>query len=60
MNTIGELAALATSFFFARTALIFTHTGGRSTRRSRTAYGSYFTLIDGPVRIVASNDSKNY
>jgi hypothetical protein len=27
MNFIGELAALATSFFFAITALIFTHTG---------------------------------
>jgi hypothetical protein len=27
MNFIGELAALATSFFFAMTALIFTRTG---------------------------------
>ncbi|HEY9528627.1 MAG TPA: hypothetical protein VIR02_16170 [Anaerolineales bacterium] len=27
MNFIGELAALATSFFFAMTALIFTQTG---------------------------------
>ncbi len=27
MNLVGELAALATSFFFAMTALIFTSTG---------------------------------
>ena len=43
MNFIGELAALATSVFFAMTALIFTHTGrevGRSVRKSRTACAS--------------------
>ena len=32
MDFSGELAGLATSFFFAMTALIFTMTGQRKTR----------------------------
>lgn len=49
MNFIGELAALATSFFFAMTALIFTHTGrevgSQVTNRIRLTFALIYLVI---------------
>lgn len=49
MELIGELAALATSFFFAMTALIFTSTGrlvgSQITNRMRLAFALIYLLI---------------
>src|SRR6266498_3192155 len=49
MNLIGELAALATSFFFAMTALIFTSTGrlvgSQVTNRMRLTFALVYLLI---------------
>jgi len=49
MNFIGELAALATSFFFAMTALIFTSTGrmvgSQVTNRMRLTFALIYLLI---------------
>ena len=49
MNLIGELAALATSFFFALTALIFTITGhmvgSQVTNRMRLTFALVYLLI---------------
>lgn len=49
MNFIGELAALATSFFFAFTALIFTKTGrmvgSQVTNRMRLAFALIYLVI---------------
>ena len=49
MNFIGELAALATSFFFAMTALIFTSTGrmvgSQVTNRMRLTFMLLYLLI---------------
>lgn len=41
MQFIGELAALATSFFFAMTALIFIQRDAWSVHKSRTACAFY-------------------
>jgi drug/metabolite transporter (DMT)-like permease len=49
MNLIGELAALATSFFFAMTALIFTSTGrlvgSQVTNRMRLTFALVYLLV---------------
>jgi drug/metabolite transporter (DMT)-like permease len=49
MNLIGELAALATSFFFALTALIFTATGrmvgSQVTNRMRLTFALIYLII---------------
>ena len=49
MDFIGELAALATSFFFAMTALIFTHTGrmvgSQVTNRMRLTFALIYLVI---------------
>lgn len=49
MNLIGELAALATSFFFATTALIFTMTGrmvgSQVTNRMRLTFALIYLMI---------------
>ena len=49
MNFIGELAALATSFFFAMTALIFTSTGrmvgSQVTNRMRLTFALIYLVI---------------
>ena len=49
MNFIGELAALATSFFFAMTALIFTQTGrmvgSQVTNRIRLTFALIYLVI---------------
>ncbi len=49
MNFIGELAALATSFFFAMTALIFTGTGrmvgSQVTNRMRLTFALIYLII---------------
>ncbi|MEO8356083.1 MAG: hypothetical protein ABI621_09220 [Chloroflexota bacterium] len=49
MNFIGEIAALATSFFFAMTALIFTMTGrmvgSQVTNRMRLAFALIHLMI---------------
>ena len=49
MNFIGELAALATSFFFAMTALIFTSTGrmvgSQVTNRIRLTFALIYLMI---------------
>ena len=49
MNFIGELAALATSFFFAMTALIFTSTGrlvgSQVTNRMRLSFALIYLII---------------
>lgn len=49
MNLIGELAALATSFFFAVTALIFTQTGrmvgSQVTNRVRLTFALIYLVI---------------
>ena len=49
MNLIGELAALATSFFFAMTALIFTKTGrmvgSQVTNRLRLTFALIYLVI---------------
>lgn len=49
MNLIGELAALATSFFFAFTALIFTKTGrmvgSQVTNRMRLSFALLYLII---------------
>lgn len=49
MNFIGELAALATSFFFAFTALIFTTTGrmvgSQITNRMRLTFALVYLVI---------------
>jgi drug/metabolite transporter (DMT)-like permease len=49
MKYIGELAALATSFFFAITALIFTHTGravgSQITNRMRLTFALTYLII---------------
>lgn len=49
MNFIGELAGLATSFFFAMTALIFTATGrmvgSQVTNRMRLAFALLYLVI---------------
>lgn len=49
MNFIGELAALATSFFFALTALIFTMTGrlvgSQVTNRMRLTFALIYLII---------------
>jgi drug/metabolite transporter (DMT)-like permease len=49
MNFIGELAALATSFFFAMTALIFTRTGrmvgSQVTNRMRLTFALIYLVI---------------
>jgi drug/metabolite transporter (DMT)-like permease len=49
MNFIGELAALATSFFFAITALIFTKTGrmvgSQVTNRMRLAFALIYLVV---------------
>jgi len=49
MNFIGELAALATSFFFAFTALIFTKTGrmvgSQVTNRMRLTFALLYLVI---------------
>ena len=49
MNFIGELAALATSFFFAMTALIFTQTGrmvgSQVTNRMRLTFALVYLVI---------------
>jgi drug/metabolite transporter (DMT)-like permease len=49
MNLIGELAALATSFFFAMTALIFTSTGrlvgSQVTNRMRLMFALIYLIV---------------
>jgi hypothetical protein len=49
MNFIGELAALATSFFFAMTALIFTSTGrlvgSQVTNRMRLTFALVYLIL---------------
>ncbi len=49
MNFIGELAALATSCFFAMTALIFTHTGrevgSQVTNRARLTLALIYLIV---------------
>jgi len=49
MSFIGELAALATSFFFAMTALIFTSTGrtvgSQVTNRMRLSFALVYLVI---------------
>jgi drug/metabolite transporter (DMT)-like permease len=49
MNLIGELAALATSFFFAFTALIFTKTGrmvgSQVTNRMRLTFALIYLIV---------------
>jgi len=49
MNFVGELAALATSFFFAMTALIFTKTGrmvgSQVTNRMRLTFALIYLII---------------
>jgi drug/metabolite transporter (DMT)-like permease len=49
MNFIGELAALATSFFFAMTALIFTSTGrmvgSQVTNRMRLLFALIYLIV---------------
>lgn len=49
MNFIGEIAALATSFFFAMTALIFTRTGrmvgSQVTNRMRLVFALVYLVI---------------
>jgi drug/metabolite transporter (DMT)-like permease len=49
MNLVGELAALATSFFFAMTALIFTSTGhlvgAQVTNRMRLMFALIYLII---------------
>ncbi len=49
MNLIGELAALATSFFFAMTSLVFTTTGrmvgSQVTNRIRLAFALLYLII---------------
>jgi len=49
MNFIGELAALATSFFFAMTALIFTSTGrmvgSQVTNRMRLTFALIYLIV---------------
>jgi len=49
MNFVGELAALATSFFFAMTALIFTKTGrmvgSQVTNRMRLTFALIYLVI---------------
>jgi drug/metabolite transporter (DMT)-like permease len=49
MNLIGELAALATSFLFALTALIFTVTrrrvGSQGTNRMRLTFALIYLII---------------
>ncbi len=49
MNLIGELAALATSFFFAMTALIFTTSGrmvgSQVTNRMRLMFALIYLVI---------------
>ncbi len=49
MNFVGELAALATSFFFAMTSLIFTTTGrmvgSQVTNRIRLAFALLYLII---------------
>jgi drug/metabolite transporter (DMT)-like permease len=49
MNLIGELAALATSFFFAMTAIIFTQTGrmvgSQVTNRIRLAFALSYLIV---------------
>lgn len=49
MNFIGELAALATSFCFAMTALIFTHTGrevgSQVTNRIRLTFALLYLIV---------------
>ena len=49
MNFIGELAALATSFFFAMTALIFTSTGrsvgSQITNRMRLTFALLYLIV---------------
>lgn len=46
MKLIGELAALATSFFFAMTALIFTNTG--------RMFGEFSPFQTNDIRIIAA------
>jgi hypothetical protein len=52
MDFIGELAALATSFFFAFTALIFTKTGrmvgSQVTNRMRLTFALIYLVILNP------------
>src|SRR6476659_2417679 len=49
MNLIGELAALATSFFFAMTALIFASTGrlvgSQVTNRMRLTFALIYLIV---------------
>ena len=49
MQFIGELAALATSFFFAMTALIFTQTGrmvgSQVTNRMRLLFALIYLIV---------------
>jgi drug/metabolite transporter (DMT)-like permease len=49
MNFVGELAALATSFFFAMTALIFTSTGrlvgSQVTNRMRLTFALIYLIV---------------
>lgn len=45
MNIIGELAALATSFFFAMTAIIFTLTGRMVGSQVTSRMGLVFALV---------------
>ncbi|HEX9330768.1 MAG TPA: DMT family transporter, partial [Anaerolineales bacterium] len=49
MNYIGELAALATAFFFAITALIFTSTGrsvgSQVTNRMRLLFALFYLIV---------------
>ncbi len=49
MNLVGEIAALATSFFFAVTAIIFTFTGrmvgSRVTNRTRLVFALIYLLV---------------
>ena len=49
MNFIGEVAGLATSFFFAMTALIFTKTGrmigSQVTNRMRLLFALIYLII---------------
>jgi drug/metabolite transporter (DMT)-like permease len=49
MNFIGELAALATAFFFAMTALVFTSTGrsvgSQVTNRMRLLFALFYLIV---------------
>lgn len=49
MNLIGEIAGLATSFFFAITAIIFTHTGrmigSQATNRIRLSFALVYLIV---------------